>query len=144
MRKTDPRPAAALSRRGAQPAAARGRRGAQPAAARGRRGAQPVWVPLSRFAGTAWLFFSALNSWVASVLFHSTESPAAVWRSALATGTVPVCGLRSASATWIRSYRWVPWSTESEPAALEPNGSARNGLRTTLGLVALLSRALRN
>ena len=29
--------------------------------------AQPVWLPLSRLAGTAWLFFSALNSSVASV-----------------------------------------------------------------------------
>jgi hypothetical protein len=29
--------------------------------------AQPAWLPLSRLAGTAWLFFSALNSSVASV-----------------------------------------------------------------------------
>jgi hypothetical protein len=29
--------------------------------------AQPVWLPLSKLAGTAWLFFSALNSSVASV-----------------------------------------------------------------------------
>jgi len=37
----------------------------------------------------------------------------------------------------------VPWSTEIELAAAEPNGRAVNGLRYTLGLVALLSSALR-
>jgi len=37
--------------------------------------AQPVVVPPSKPFGMAELFFSALNSSVAWVLFHSTESP---------------------------------------------------------------------
>jgi hypothetical protein len=39
---------------------------------------QPVVVPPSRPFGMAESFFSALNSSVAWVLFHSTESPAFV------------------------------------------------------------------
>ena len=37
---------------------------------------QPTCVPLSRFAGTCWLFLSAVKSCRASLWFHSTASPA--------------------------------------------------------------------
>jgi hypothetical protein len=43
-----------------------------------RPGTQPVVVPPSKPFGMAESFFSALNSSVAWVLFHSTESPAFV------------------------------------------------------------------
>src|ERR1700761_3528434 len=59
-------------------------------------------------------------------------------------GTVPVCGPRSACATCSRSHRLVPLSTAIELAAVDANGSARNGSRYTLGLVALDSGADRN
>src|ERR1700749_3071378 len=47
-------------------------------------------------------------------------------------------------AACTRSYRLEPLSTEMELAAVEANGSAVNGFRYTLGLVALESRADRN
>src|SRR6201999_1191560 len=78
------------------------------------------------------------------VRFHSTASPALVWKLALAIGTVPDCGPRSACATWIRSHRLVPLSTAIALAAVDANGSAVNGFRYTPGLVALDSRADRN
>src|SRR6185437_4376416 len=105
---------------------------------------QPSFVPVSRPAGTGLPACSALKSWSACVLSHSTASPALVGKLAFAIGTVPVCGPRSAKATWSRLYRLVPLSTATEPAAAEPNGSAVNGFRYTPGLVALDSRADRN
>jgi len=41
-----------------------------------RQAGQPTCVPLSRFAGTCWLFLSAVKSCRASLWFHSTASPA--------------------------------------------------------------------
>src|ERR1700744_2634255 len=47
-------------------------------------------------------------------------------------------------AACTRPYRLAPLSTEIELAAVEPNGSAVNGFRYTLGLVAFDSSAERN
>src|SRR6201999_7188 len=105
---------------------------------------QPSFVPVSSPAGTGLPACSASESWSACVRVHSTAAPALGGELALAIGTVPVSGPRSAKATWSRSYRLVPLSTETEPAAAEPNGSAVNGFRYTPGLVALDSRACRN
>jgi hypothetical protein len=56
-----------------------GRAGADPSRSRPvRRATQPTAVPPSKPFGMAESFFSALNSSVAWVLFHSTESPAFV------------------------------------------------------------------
>jgi hypothetical protein len=68
-----PRPSRARAR-----AAARPSRAPEPPRARAQPQPQPTLVPLSRPFGTGWPAFRALNSSRASVLFHSTESPAFV------------------------------------------------------------------
>src|SRR5450755_1645774 len=110
---------------------------------RPRRAGQPTFEPVIRLLGTGWPFFIALNIRCAWAWFQTSTSPTASVSEA-PIGTVVVSGWRSANATWMSWYSWVPLSTVSELAAPLAAENALNGLASVPTLVILVSSALMN
>ena len=92
---------------------------------RPRAAGQPTFEPVIRLLGTGWPFFIALNMRGRAWSQISTSPTASVSEPPI--GTVVVSGWRSAKATWMSWYSWVPLSTVSVPPRRRLQAQSRTG-----------------